>query len=63
MAHQPLRPTRRSPTYEQAEEIHRMLRRGMYQHEIASAFGYNQGRISEVKTGKAHPDAALTAFG
>ena len=57
------RATRRSPTYEQAEQIWRMLNRGMDQHDIAAVFGFNQGRISEVKTGRKHPNARFTAFG
>lgn len=28
------------------------LRLGYYQHEVAAYFGINQGRISEVNTGK-----------
>ena len=28
------------------------LRRGEYQHHIAADFGLNQGRISEINTGK-----------
>lgn len=28
------------------------LRRGDYQHDIAADFGVNQGRISEINTGK-----------
>ena len=34
-------------------EIKRMLSLGnMYQHEIAAVLGINQGRVSEVHTGK-----------
>jgi len=32
--------------------IWRRLRRGDYQHEIAAGFGINQGRVSEINTGK-----------
>ncbi len=28
------------------------LRRGEYQHDIAADYGINQGRISEINTGK-----------
>jgi transcriptional regulator with XRE-family HTH domain len=28
---------------------------GLYQHQIAAALGINQGRVSEVLTGKRHP--------
>jgi len=34
-----------------------MLFRGVYQHDIAAAFGFNQGRISEVKSGERHPSS------
>lgn len=47
----------RIPTFDEAVEIHRRLSRGEYQHDIAAHFGLNQGRISEVKTGKRHPSA------
>jgi len=33
-------------------EIMRRLGKGNYQHDIAADLGVNQGRISEVKTGK-----------
>lgn len=34
-------------------EIKRLLAQGrLYQHEIAEAVGVNQGRVSEIKTGK-----------
>ena len=29
--------------------------RGLYNHQIAAHFGINQGRVSEVMTGKRHP--------
>lgn len=32
--------------------------RSLYQHEIAALIGVNQGRISEVKSGKRHPGVA-----
>lgn len=37
-----------------AAMIKRLLERGLYQHQIASILGINQGRVSEVKTGKKH---------
>ena len=52
----------RIPTFEQAIEIWEMLLRGLYQHDIAAALGLNQGRISEVKTGKRHPEARKLAL-
>jgi hypothetical protein len=33
-------------------EIKRRLLVGDYQHDIAATYGLNQGRISEIKTGK-----------
>lgn len=33
-------------------EILERLRRGDYQHDIAADYGVNQGRISEINTGK-----------
>lgn len=29
---------------------------GLYQHQIAAILGINQGRVSEVLTGKRHPN-------
>lgn len=48
---------RRTPNFEDAISIWFMLFKHMDQHDIAAEFGFNQGRISEVKTGKRHPDA------
>lgn len=42
-------------TPEIAAIIKRLLGEGVYQHQIASALGINQGRVSEVKTGKRYP--------
>ncbi len=36
-------------------EIRRRLRRGDLQHDIAADLGINQGRVSEVNTGKRRP--------
>lgn len=36
-------------------EIRRRLARGEYQHDIAADLGINQGRVSEVNTGKRRP--------
>ena len=33
-------------------DIKRRLKRGEYQHSIAAKYGLNQGRISEISTGK-----------
>ena len=42
-------------TEELAAKIKRLLGEGLYQHQIASVLGINQGRVSEVNTGKRHP--------
>jgi transcriptional regulator with XRE-family HTH domain len=44
-------------TPEMAAEI-RFLRqkKGLFSHQIAALFGINQGRVSEVLTGKKFPD-------
>lgn len=51
------------PSEAEAVAIWLMLFEGHHQHDIAAALGYNQGRISEVKTRKRHPaayDIAMT---
>jgi DNA-binding transcriptional regulator YiaG len=40
---------------ETIREIRRRLAEGDYQHDIAADLGINQGRVSEVNTGKRHP--------
>jgi len=51
---------RRTPsppvTREMAAQIKRMRSDGLYNHQIAAHFGINQGRVSEVNTGKRFPD-------
>jgi predicted XRE-type DNA-binding protein len=47
----------RTPNFEEAVSIFMMLKNGMHQHDVAAVFGFNQGRISEVKTGKRHQGA------
>lgn len=44
-------------TKEDAEIIKGMLARGDRQHDIASWFGVNPGRIAEIKSGELFPDA------
>ena len=47
---------KRTPlTSETVREIRQRLARGEFQHDIAADLGINQGRISEIKTGKRHP--------
>lgn len=45
----------RSPNADQAAIIKLARQRGYYNHQIAAYWGFNQGRISEVNTGKAWP--------
>jgi transcriptional regulator len=42
-------------TYEDAVQVHLMIMDGWIQSRIAAHFGTNQGRVSEVNTGKAFP--------
>jgi hypothetical protein len=37
-------------------EVKRRIASGEYQHDIAASLGWNQGRVSEVKTGKRRID-------
>ena len=46
----------RKLTPQDIAEIKARLRRGDYQHRIAADFDLNQGRISEIATGKLFPD-------
>jgi hypothetical protein len=48
------KPTNRL-TFENAKEVWSRYRAGEYQHQIAAHFKVNQGRISEIITGKRHP--------
>jgi transcriptional regulator with XRE-family HTH domain len=43
-------------TPELAAYIKALLAKGLYQHQIAGMVGVNQGRISEINTGKRNPD-------
>jgi hypothetical protein len=49
---------RRSPpvTREMAARMKTMVASGMLQHDVAAAFGINQGRVSDVVNGKKFPD-------
>jgi predicted XRE-type DNA-binding protein len=50
---------------ELAATIKRLLGEGLYQHQIASVLGINQGRVSEIHTGKIYkktPPAAQNSF-
>jgi len=43
-------------TADQAAKIKTMLKLKIAQHKIAACFGINQGRVSEIKTGKLFRD-------
>jgi hypothetical protein len=40
-----------------AAKIKFLLSKGFCQHHIAARFGINQGRVSEIKTGKSYSSA------
>lgn len=42
-------------TYDDAVQVHLMIKDGWIQSRIAAHFGTNQGRVSEVNTGKKFP--------
>ena len=50
-----------TPTFDEAVEIHLLLMAGERQSRIAPKFRTNQGRISEINTGKRHPGSRLVA--
>lgn len=54
----PKRPERAPYTPEVFSKVKQRLASGEFQHDIAAELGWNQGRVSEVKTGKrgADPD-------
>lgn len=58
--------TAKNLTARDIADIKARLRQGEYQHHIAADYGLNQGRISEIKTGKralsASPDADALLF-
>lgn len=56
MAHDRYGRTRVRLTPAQVEIIWRRLRAGELQHDIAADLGLNQGRISEINTGKRYGD-------
>jgi hypothetical protein len=57
-------PRKRSPrlTQSMADHIRQLRRTGMMQHDIAAHVGVNQGRISEVLTGKRFPPQTPDLF-
>lgn len=52
----PKKPSKRL-NLQEAKEVWRLRSMGWLQHHIAAHFGVNQGRISEILTGKLHPEA------
>lgn len=48
----PKRPRRAPYSPEVIREVQARLAAGEFQHDIAASLGWNQGRVSEVKTGK-----------
>lgn len=50
------RPERAPYTPEIFREVKARLAAGEFQHDIAADLGWNQGRVSEVKTGKRGSD-------
>lgn len=52
----------RKLTGKDAEHIWKLLLQGMHQHKIAALYGVNQGRISEIKTGKRFPGSKEKAL-
>jgi len=57
VAEEPIKRPERAPYSPSVfAEIRRRLARGEHQHDIAASLGWNQGRISEVKTGKRGAD-------
>jgi uncharacterized protein (DUF2336 family) len=48
----PQRPDRAPYSAEVFREVRRRIAAGEFQHDIAADLGWNQGRVSEVNTGK-----------
>lgn len=58
----PKRPSRAPYTPENFRLVKARLAAGDFQHDIAADLGWNQGRVSEVKTGKRGVDPNQSAF-
>lgn len=58
----PKRPERAPYSPEVFCEVKRRLAKGEFQHDIAADLGWNQGRVSEVKTGKRGADDQPSLF-
>ena len=50
-------------TFDEAVEVHKMIRDGIIQSRIAAHFDVNGGHTAEVNTGKLHPGSYEVAFG
>ena len=58
----PNRPYRAPYTPEIFREVKARIAAGEFQHDIAADLGWNQGRVSEVKTGKRGGDPNQASF-
>lgn len=56
------RPERAPYTPEIYQEVKMRLAAGEFQHDIAADLGWNQGRVSEVKTGKRGSNSGQPGF-
>ena len=63
MTERPVPRKRRKIDLPLAIEICRRIQSGEYNHDIAADYGLNQGRISEIRTGKRFPEAWEIARG
>jgi len=61
MADNPRMPSRHL-TFEDAVQVHQLLRKGWFQNRIAARFDVNGGRISEINTGKVHSGSLQEAM-
>lgn len=59
----PRRPNRAPYNPESYRIVRERLAAGHYQHDIAADLGWNQGRISEIKTGKRGGNPDQPGFG
>ena len=53
----------RIPTFEEAIEVHKLVKRGFPNSQIAGLLQTNQGRISEIRNHKRHAGSYRAAFG
>jgi len=58
----PTKPSKRL-TLQDAIQVWKLAFKGWLQHNIAAHLGVNQGRISEILTGKRFPEAKALAQG